>query len=371
MPQKIKILYTIPNFDTAGSGIALLNLATRLNKTVFEPMICCMHDRGAFFEEVKKSGIPVFIVDYTADMSNRVNGLMKVYNIAKEFKKINPDIIHSFHYLADYSEALAARLAGIKWVYTKKNMNWGGFSKNGWLLRTKFANAIVAQNTDMMSTFFKESEKVRLISRGVNTNEFVPKPINPALKESLGIAVDQTVIGIVANLVPVKGVENLIDAYKQILAKQKDIVLLIVGDDHSGYATELKTQAGELLGTKIIFTGKRPDVSDVVQLIDIFVLPTLNKGRKEGSPVALLEAMSTARYVVASNIPGVKDQLVNYPDLIFEAGSVVEIKTKVEHALALGADERKRIGAILREHVIQHFSIEKETKKHEDFYLYV
>jgi glycosyltransferase involved in cell wall biosynthesis len=330
-----------------------------------------MHDRGAFFEEVKRSGIPVFIVDYTADMSNRVNGLMKVYNIAKEFKKINPDIIHSFHYLADYSEALAARLAGIKWVYTKKNMNWGGFSKNGWLLRTKFANAIVAQNTDMLSTFFKTSEKVSLISRGVNTNEFVPKPINLTLKESLGIAKDQTVIGIVANLVPVKGVENLIEAFKQILERQKDIVLLIVGDDNSGYATELKNQAGELLGAKIIFTGKRPDVSDVVQLIDIFVLPTLNKGRKEGSPVALLEAMSTARYVVASNIPGVKDQLVNYPDLIFEAGSVDEIKHKVEHALSIGEEERKRIGAILREHVIQNFSIEKETRKHEDFYLYV
>jgi glycosyltransferase involved in cell wall biosynthesis len=126
-----------------------------------------------------------------------------------------------------------------------------------------------------------------------------------------------------------------------------------------------------LLGSKIIFTGKRPDVSDVVQLIDIFVLPTLNKGRKEGSPVALLEAMSTARYVVASNIPGVKDQLVNYPDLIFEAGSVNEIKVKIEHALTIGEEERQRIGAILREHVIQNFSIEKETRKHEDFYLYV
>ena len=39
------------------------------------------------------------------------------------------DLIHSFHYGPDYSEALAAKIAGIPWVYTKKNMNWGD-SKN-------------------------------------------------------------------------------------------------------------------------------------------------------------------------------------------------------------------------------------------------
>ena len=62
------------------------------------------------------------------------------------FRKLKPDIIHSFHYGADYSEGLASRIAGIPWIYTKKNMNWGGNSKNGWALRSFFASKILVQN---------------------------------------------------------------------------------------------------------------------------------------------------------------------------------------------------------------------------------
>ena len=50
---KIKILYTIPNFDTAGSGKALLNLALGLDKNIFEPHIACLNDKGDFFKIVK------------------------------------------------------------------------------------------------------------------------------------------------------------------------------------------------------------------------------------------------------------------------------------------------------------------------------
>ena len=45
-------------------------------------------------------------------------------SIISIFRKLKIDLIHSFHYGSDYSEALAAKFAGIPWVYTKKNMNW-------------------------------------------------------------------------------------------------------------------------------------------------------------------------------------------------------------------------------------------------------
>ena len=48
--------------------------------------------------------------------------IYKCYQLSNIFKKINPDIIHSYHYAADYTEPIAARMAGIKWIYTKKNM---------------------------------------------------------------------------------------------------------------------------------------------------------------------------------------------------------------------------------------------------------
>ena len=51
---KIKILYVIPNFDTAGSGKVLYDLAKNLNKEKFQVEIACKNAKGAFFNEVEK-----------------------------------------------------------------------------------------------------------------------------------------------------------------------------------------------------------------------------------------------------------------------------------------------------------------------------
>ena len=173
--KRIKILFTIPNFDTAGSGKALLNIVTRLDKKLFEPHIACLHDKGEFFKVVQESGIPIHIFQFTTPMIGRIKGILHCWKISRLMKKINPHIIHSFHYAADYSEALAARMAGIPWIYTKKNMNWGGKSKNGWKLRSFLAAHILAQNTDMIRYFFPYLKNVSLVPRGVDTDEFIYK----------------------------------------------------------------------------------------------------------------------------------------------------------------------------------------------------
>ena len=61
---KIKILYIIPNFDTAGSGIHLLSIAKRLDSDLFEPQIACRFDRGGIFQEVRNTGIKIYLIDY-------------------------------------------------------------------------------------------------------------------------------------------------------------------------------------------------------------------------------------------------------------------------------------------------------------------
>ena len=62
--KKIKILFTIPNFDSAGSGKALFHIADGLNRELFEPHILCLHKKGVFFETVEKSRIPVHVFNY-------------------------------------------------------------------------------------------------------------------------------------------------------------------------------------------------------------------------------------------------------------------------------------------------------------------
>ena len=97
MVHRLKILYTIPNFDTAGSGIPLLKIASSLDKNYFEPSIACLHDRGELFQNVKNSGIKIHILDLYKNPRPIIKMLNECHGLSKVFKKINPDIIHSYH----------------------------------------------------------------------------------------------------------------------------------------------------------------------------------------------------------------------------------------------------------------------------------
>jgi len=368
--KRIKVLYTIPNFDTAGSGKALLNIATRLNPELFEPIIACEREAGAFFQVVKQSGIPVHVFKLTTSMNNRLAGLKNICRIARHFRKIKPDVVHSFHYSADYSEALAARLAGCKWVYTKKNMNWGGSSKNGWRLRTWLANGIVAQNTDMMQLFFRKSKKVSLIPRGVNVNVFGGQESDKnKIRVEFGIPASAKIILAVANLVPVKGIEVLIKAFNEVHQRYSTIHLIIVGDDTSDYADSLKQLAAlSDARNQIHFTGKRADVQNFLTVATVFVLPTLNQGRQEGSPVSLLEAMAAGKCVLVSDVAGSRDQLQNFKDHLFQPGAYEGLTKKLLQYLALDDAKITELGSALKSNVIRNYTIEQEVARHEQFY---
>ena len=365
MSKRLRILYTIPNFDTAGSGKALLNIAKNLDRHKFEPEICCSHDRGTFYKTVLLSGIPIHINQTTHQMIPRIKGIIKSIELAKYFKSLRLDLIHSFHYGPDYSEPLAAFFSGIPWVYTKKNMNWGGDSKNGWYLRTFFSSHIIAQNKDMISNFFKKNENVSLVHRGVNLSEYIPKTRNPKLVKKYNIKKDDRVILSVANLVPVKGIEILLDAFIRLSKYDSSLKLFIVGAKDNNYGKKLESIAKKSkISKRIHFTGKVQNIIDYYSISDIFVLPTLDEGRREGCPVSLLEALSSNIKVIASDVSGIRDILYDYPENMFEAGNISELVQKIKNQL----QDNNKFPKELVKLVKNNYSIELEVSQHEKIY---
>lgn len=359
------MLLTIPNFDTAGSGKALLNVATRLDKKRFEAHILCRHDRGELFQTVVGSGIPVHVFDYVNEMRPVHTGLAGCWRVSRKLRAIRPDIIHSYHYAADYSEAIAAKMAGCKWIYTKKNMSWGGSSRNGWRLRTWLADRIAVQNTEMTKQFFaKDEHKTRLVPRGIDTDSFQPEGTRAPRSNCTIICV--------ANLVPVKGVEILLSAFSQICHDTKDAgwSLRIVGDDQNKYGDQLKSRYKDLIDSgRLIFRGKLLDVRPDLRKSDIFVLPTLGTGRMEGCPVSLLEAMSMGLVVLGSDIPGIRDQLRGIAEhQLVEPGNVAALAEGMRKIMNLTASERQMLGRQLREHCCLNWNIQKEVMLHEKLY---
>lgn len=354
--KKLKILYTIPNFDTAGSGKVLYDLAKGLDKEKFEVIIACSNDKGAFFEEVKKLGLPIFIRPLTKPLKPYYSLLFRLKENIQFLKKNKIDIIHSWHWSSDWTEVLAARLGGVKYVYTKKAMTWGNIH---WKIKSYWSHFIITIN-DEMKNYFPSKKALQLIPLGLDTNYY-----NPELFQKQDLVNFKIIT--VANLVPVKGIEVLIKAL-QLLSNEK-IHLEILGDDRAEYASELKNMVVDLnLQNQIFFLGKHTDVRPFLAQADLYVIPTLNEGRKEGMPMALVEAMCMGVPVLGSNISGINYVLKDFPELLFEAKNEKELSEKINNIFQKTTNERREIGNKLRQYCVDHFSYQQFIFEHEKLY---
>ncbi|MBX2898797.1 MAG: glycosyltransferase family 4 protein [Cyclobacteriaceae bacterium] len=329
-----------------------------MNLEKFEPHILCMHERGEYYNVVKKSNIPVHIGTYTTSMRPIFEGLIKCWRISRKLKAIGAEIIHSFHYSADYSEALAARLAGIRWIYTKKNMNWGGSSRNAWNLRSFLASRIVAQNSSMINTFFKGSHKVVLIPRGLNEQEF------------LSIEREISTDGVfrlltVANLTPVKRVETILFALSKLKASGIFITFHIVGDNGTDYGRYLEQQVKFLdISDVVEFFGKQFNPKDFYRKADVFILSSL----KESSPVALLEAMAAGVPVLSSRTAGALEIMGDFEDQLFLIDDVNFLIDRILWIFQLTTEEKAQLISRQRERILTHHTIALEVERHEELY---
>ena len=350
--RKLKILYTIPNFNTAGSGKVLYDLAKGLDTTKFEVHIACSHNKGAFFSEIEKLGIPIHFIETTCAIRPYYNLLSRLKSFKSFVKQNQFDIVHSWNWSSDWTEVLATRLAGAKYIYTKKAMTWGNIH---WKIKSFLADYIVTINEEMKNYFsYKKAQK--LIPIGLDMSFYNPDLFSKKSNTTFKVIT-------VANLVPIKEIEVLINAVNTI--KNCPIHLDIVGDDSTSYANELKKLVQDLnCDHKVSFLGKHIDVRPFLSNANLYVMPSKN----EGLGMALIEAMTMKLPVLGSNISGINFVLKDFPEYLFEVSNVEMLSQKIEEMCSKSEEELAKIGTKLREYCIQHFSLDKFIKEHEDLY---
>lgn len=357
MERKIKILYTIPNFDTAGSGKVLFDLANSLNRDMFDVEIACNNAQGSFFKEVEKLRFPIHIIATTVNLRPFISLPGRLYPFRDLIRSRNVDIVHSWNWSSDWTEVIASKLGGAKFVYTKKAMSWGNIH---WKIKSYLSDFIVTINEEMRS-YFPWKRMQKLIPIGIDINYYNCRSTVVKSHQCFKIIT-------VANLVPVKGIEVLIKAIK-ILDNPK-FQLEVLGDDRDSYANDLKELVVELdLTGQITFLGKHLDVRPFIENSDLYVIPTLNSGRKEGMPMALVEAMLMQLPVLGSNISGINFVLKDFQDLLFEASNAEELSSKILFYSQKPDYEREKLGYSLRKYCIENFSMDKFVKEHESLYL--
>ncbi|WP_179338042.1 glycosyltransferase [Winogradskyella ludwigii] len=359
MNKKIRVLITTSNFNTAGSGKVIYDLVKGLDPDKFEAEIACNSNKGAFFKVIESLGVPIHIFETKSPYRPFYNLLFRVWKVSKFYKRNQYDIVHSWQWSSDWTEALAARLVGVKWIYTKKAM---GFDNKNWHMKSYLAHFIITINNEMRAYFPKKKQQA-LIPLGIDTDYYNPKVVT----EPLELTTTSFHIITVANLVPVKGVQILIEAINQL--QDSSVRLSILGDFNNAYGDTLVALKDRLgLQDQVEFLGKSLDVRPYFKTADLYVIPTLNEGRKEGMPMALVEAMSMGIPVLGSDITGINFVLKDFKSLLFEAGSVDDLALKIIEIKEMESLNRSKIGQCLRSYCQEHFSMNKFISEHEVLY---
>jgi len=248
--------------------------------------------------------------------------------------------------------------------YFHENMPWWkrrGFIAVEWLLGGLTDGFMFVSDEDRQTALREgiatDAAKATTIYNGVDLDAYPPKGAglgSRELRAKLSIPHGARVVGIVGRVVREKGYIEFAEMAKLVSAGRSDVYFLVVGDalpsDRDGVVAELRNcvkTAG--LNDRFRFTGFTDSVADYLQVMDIFVLPSY----REGFPRSVLEAMSSALPVVATNIRGCREAVVNGGTGLLAPPRSGTALAKAVSALLDNPDLAQSMGAAGRERAVR------------------
>lgn len=369
--MKRNILYIIDNLEFGGGETVFSQLINRLRKDKYNITVACL-PTGTFIEMIEGSGVQIKSVD----MRNRFN-IKVIMQLANLMKRGKISIVHSLGARADFFARMAAKLAGGPVVVSTVIMPVEGFDVSP--LRKKVYSILSRFSERYVDLFIVDSEatkkilinrhriptdKVVRIYNGIELKAYQPDNrgefINKIRKE-YGIDEGVFLIGAVGRMVWQKGFEHLIEAIPEVSKEYPEARFLLVGE--GSLKNELKVKSKRLkIEDKVVFTGFRKDLKEVLSTIDLLIIPSL----RESFPIITLDAMAMAKPIIATRIDGIIEQITDGENgILIPPGDpsslakaiMIAINNK-EHYRNLGLMARKRVG--------ESFSLEKmviETEK--------
>lgn len=352
------MLLVISELRGGGAEQVVVHLATALRAMGLAVEVLCIQDRGILADGAEAAGVPV-----VALRSLRPYDLPAIMALARELRRFRPDVINVHDRSSLPYVCLANWLAGRRPV---------AFSCHGLLLadqlRSKFRDRLAMRDVRALTAVSEPSGReyarlmrwaglVDLVENGVSIPPLRGPEAMSRARGEFGILSEDLVFLAIGNVKPEKGYEDLLDAASLLREGGTRLRILIAGSPaDGGYSARLaaRSAAGGLENT-VRFLGYREDAQALRSAADVFVLPS----RKEGLPMALLEAMAAGLPVVATAVGGVPQAVCNESTgLVVGAGAPRELAAAMTR-LAGDGPLRARLGAAARQQVMANYSVQK------------
>lgn len=287
-----------------------------------------------YLKHIRDEGFAAYDLPMTRKM-NPVAILISIWKVYRLLKTNNIDIVHVHTPIAGFVGRVAALFAGVSVkIYTAHGFVAGNqilMAIEKWLAKHATELLFTVNSEDralaVEGRYLPGNRIIDIQSVGVNTRRFDPDrnsaETQQQLKQSLGNAAGDPVIGYIGRIVEEKGVLDLLAAFLSI-RKDKSLKLLLVGPwdwDERDRKTVLKLKGiieKSGLEQEVLLFGYREDIVALLGLMDVFVLPSY----REGMPVSLLEAMAMEVPVIATNIRGCREEVDRTCGLLYEPRDV-------------------------------------------------
>jgi len=270
----------------------------------------------------KKYNIPV--VDFVSRDKLDINCIKEVQKFVDKNKI---DIIHAHGYKENFYCLMI--LKQIKKIST--NHLWKLNSLKSYIycfidsFAIRFFDYVVGVSSDICrQMILLQINNVIKVANGIDCKNYTPRTKNYELLKSLGVDSDKFILGMVSSLTPEKNHKVVFDALKVL--NNQNIKLVVVGDgclknDLIAYTKKIG------VSDSVHFVGNQSNVVEFYSIFDVFILSSFS----EGLPIALLEAMSCKKTVVASDVGEISYVVTNgYDGLLFDANSVSSLVNKLQ-----------------------------------------
>lgn len=388
MPNRIRVMRLIARLNVGGPAIHATLLTQRLNPQQFDSQLVTgvegEHEGNMI--ELMNAGAqdsmfapihPTIVPEMGREISLR-HDLHTLNLLVRMMRRRRPHIVHTHTAKAGFVGRVAARIARVPVVIHTfhGNIFQGYFSP----AKTRLFAGIertLARSTDRIVVLSEQQKseilalgigrepQFRTIPLGLNLEAFVKADaLRGQLRTELGAEAATPLVGIVARLVPIKAIHLFLEAARSVLQTRPNALFLVVGDGE--LRAELEQQSRTLgIEKSVRFLGFRADLPRIYADLDCVVLCSLN----EGLPVAVIEALSAARPVVATDVGSVKNLVTNeQTGLLVPSQNVEALTNGIVRALDQTKNARQW-GLAGRERVYPALGIDRLVEDVEALYM--
>jgi sugar transferase (PEP-CTERM/EpsH1 system associated) len=361
----IKILHIVDSLGIGGLENGVINLINRTCMSGFVHTICCLRKRGPMMHRITRPNVEVI------SMESRGRDYLMPFRLKKLIGSRHPDIVHTRNW-GTVDGIIGAWMAGVKGIihgeHGRDLADSAGtnYKRNLFrrILSTK-TRCFVTVSRDLaawlQNTVKVPQKKIITVINGVDTKNFIPASDKAAMKLALGFDPTGPLVGTVGRLDPIKNYRVLIKAMQGIKQRNMKAHCVIIGDGPE--KDRLEAMATETPGL-VTLAGSQDNVTDYLQAMDIFVLPSLS----EGISNTLLEAMASGLAIVTTAVGGnlelIEDRVHG---CLVPADSTIELQERIHHLLK-EPEERKRLGENARIRCEKEFTLNRMAMEYENLY---